>query len=312
VDTDEQQPQPGLRPLVGVAVVLGLVACALGIALVLRQPGTHPSASGVAAQTPGEQIVEAARGSSAAPMPTSTVAPPVAVPGATGTPVAETTTSIQTTVGLLAEAPRQARVQTPRPMVIGTLQAPPRPATADAGSPITAVAGGADAVAGGADAAPSASRSDASQSSASGEMYTGLPVALPPTAVLDGAELPVGPAGVRTDAARAFAQTLLRRALAQDAGLAEDPALRQVAEQALVDQLTLSIPTGRVVPTRLRRGSVTVQIDIVATQPMTTGASIRMFSSAGIPEIGIAVGIAGRIEPDYLPDLVAVAAVAYR
>ena len=117
---------------------------------------------------------------------------------------------------------------------------------------------------------------------------------------------------MKSDGARAFARTLLARAHAQDAGLVEDPALRQVAEQALIDKLTLSTPTGRVVPTRVRQGSVTVQIDIVATLPGTTGASLRVFPSTSVPAIGVAVGIAGRVEPDYLPDLVAVAAVAYR
>jgi hypothetical protein len=148
--------------------------------------------------------------------------------------------------------------------------------------------------------------------SVTGETYTGLPVAVPTTAVLDGAEMPVGPGGVRSDGGRAFAQVLLGRARAQDSGLVEDPALRQVAEQVLVDQLTVSTPTGRVVPTRVRQGSVTVQIDIVATLPGTAAASLQAFSSKSVPAVGIAVGVAGRVDPDYLPDLVAVAAIAYR
>jgi len=117
---------------------------------------------------------------------------------------------------------------------------------------------------------------------------------------------------VRTDGARAFAQTLLGRARTQDAGLLEEPGLRQLAEQALVNELTRSTPRGMVLPTRLRQGSVTVQIDVVATLPDATGATLRAFSMGRVPAIGVAVGVAGRVEPDYLPDLVAVAAVAYR
>jgi hypothetical protein len=161
-------------------------------------------------------------------------------------------------------------------------------------------------------APPSSIDAGGDQASVTGETYTGLPVAVPTTAVLDGAELPVGPGGVRSDGARAFAQVLLERARAQDSGLVEDPALRQMAEQALVDQISVSTPTGRVVPTRVRHGSVTVQIDIVATLPETAAASLHAFSSKSVPAIGIAVGVAGRVDPDYLPDLVAVAAIAYR
>src|SRR5205807_2377154 len=146
-------------------------------------------------------------------------------------------------------------VQTPRPLVIGTLQIPPQPTEAMAVLPTRA--GAAEAVDG---ALPKADGAN-SPPSTPGEPYTGLPVAVPSTAVLNGAELPVGPAGVQSDGARAFAQTLLARARAQDAGLVEDPALGQVAEQVLVDRLTVSTPTGRVVPTRVRQGSVTVQID---------------------------------------------------
>jgi hypothetical protein len=190
--------------------------------------------------------------------------------------------------------------------VIGTLQAPARPTDTAAVLPTSA---GAFELPEG---TPPTPEPGGDQPGTPGETYTGISVAVPATAVLEGAELPVGPAGVRSDGARAFAQILLGRARAHDAGLVDDPALRQVAEQALIDELTLSTPTGRVVPTRRRHGSVTVQIDIVATLPQTTGASLRVVSSASVPAIGVAIGVAGRVEPDYLPDLVAVAAVAYR
>jgi hypothetical protein len=197
-------------------------------------------------------------------------------------------------------------IQTPRPLVIGTLQAVPRPAATGAEPTSLSAARVLD------NAPPPAVDAGGVQASVTGETYTGLPVAVPTTAVLDGAELPVGPTGVRSDGARAFAQILLERARAQDSGLVEDRALRQVAEQALVEQLIILTPTGRVVPTRLRQGSVTVQIDIVVTLPETASASLQAFPSRSVPAIGIAVGVAGRVEPDYLPDLVAVAAIAYR
>jgi hypothetical protein len=305
VDSDQgQRSQAGVQPAVGVALVLGLMALMLGLGLLLRQAGGHPSRV-VAPQTPEEQRIADAPASTAARMPTSTVVLAVAVPAATATPTAEASgpvaTAVQQPIVSMAAAD-----QTPRPLVIGTLQAPPRPAGIAA--PLRTSAGAPEI----ADSPPAAVDAGNNPASALEETYTGLPVAVPATAVLQGVELPVGPSGVRSDGARAFAQTLLGRVRAQDSELVEDPVLRQVAEQALVDQLTVSTPTGRVVPTRVRRGSVTVQIDIVGTLPEITGVSLRVFPSASVPALGVAVGVAGRVEPDYLPDLVAVAAVAYR
>jgi hypothetical protein len=305
VDGNERQDrQPALRPAVGVALVVGLVALVLGFGLLLRQAGRHPSAF-VAPPTPAEQSIAGARASTVAPVPTSTVVLSVVVAARTATPTAEASGPIATTVPKPV-ALRQPSDQTPRPLVIGTFQTPPQPAEAVVQRPTGASAAQAPG------STPYAANGGGDQASVPGGTYTGLPVAVPATAVLNGAELPVGPAGVQSDGARAFARTLLGRARAQDSGLVEDPALRQAAEQALADQLTVSTPTGRVVPTRVRQGSVTVQIDIVATLPATASASLQVFPSTSVPAIGVAVGVAGRVEPDYLPDLVAVAAVAYR
>jgi hypothetical protein len=302
---ERQDRQPALRPAVGVALVVGLVALVLGFGLLLRQASRNPSAL-VAPQTPAEQRVAGTHVATAAPVPTSTIVLAVAVPAATGTPIAEARGPVATALPQPV-AVRQPPDQTPRPLVIGTLQTPPQAANKPVASrPIGVSSAQAS------DSTPSAADSGEDQASVPGQTYTGLPVAVPSTAVLNGAELPVGPAGVQSDGARAFARTLLGRARAQDSGLVDDPALRQVAEQALADQLTVSTPTGRVVPTRVRQGSVTVQIDIVATLPETASASLQLFPSASVPAIGVAVGIVGRVEPDYLPDLVAVAAVAYR
>ena len=92
----------------------------------------------------------------------------------------------------------------------------------------------------------------------------------------------------------------------------EELGLRQVAEQTLMNELARAVPMGMLRPVRLQRGSITVQIDVVATLPDTTTASLRLFRSGSVPAVGLAVGVAGRVEPDYLPDLVAVAAMAYR
>ncbi|MDQ6675368.1 MAG: hypothetical protein M3069_32325 [Chloroflexota bacterium] len=302
-----QHPQP-LRPLIGVALVLGLVALVLGAGLVLRQAGAHPSAL-VVVQTPEGRRATAAPGSTVASVPTSTVVLAVAVPAATGTPTVAAARPVRTLVAqqiMPARAPELELEKTPQPLVIGTLQTPPRHVETLAALPTP------DGAAPAPEGTLPPPESGGDQSTMAGGTYTGLPVAVPATAVLDGAELPVGPAGVRSDGARAFALALLGRARAQDAGLVEDLTLRQVAEQALVDALTISTPTGRVVPTRLRQGSITVQVDIVATLPVITGASLRVFPSASAPAIGVAVGVAGRVEPDYLPDLVAVTAIAYR
>ena len=304
VDGDERnQQRPGLRPAFGVAIVLGLMAVVLALGWVLRPTVPRASESAASGAAPATQDAAPAPGSAgqslAATMPT--------VAGeatrATTTPTVQGAGSVSTATTQPSET--TAFDRTPRPLAVGTVQVPPGPtedvaqltATADTGATGTA---------------PPAADGDANSTSALGETYTGLPVALPTTAVLGGAEVPVGPASVRTDGARAFAQTLLGRARTQDAGLLEEPGLRQLAEQALVNELTRSTPRGMVLPTRLRQGSVTVQIDVVATLPDATGATLRAFSMGRVPAIGVAVGVAGRVEPDYLPDLVAVAAVAYR
>ncbi len=139
-----------------------------------------------------------------------------------------------------------------------------------------------------------------------------LPVELPSSAVLDGAEVLVGPDGVRTAGARAFARTLLQRAQARVVHPNEEPALQQVAEEVLADELARAQIAGLLRPTRLRQGDVTVQVDLVATLPNTRTATMPLPSGGRVTSVGIAAGVAQRTDPDYLPDLVAVAAVAYR
>ena len=139
-----------------------------------------------------------------------------------------------------------------------------------------------------------------------------LPVDLPSVVALGGADVPVGPDGVQTTGARAFAQVLLARAQDRDPGLAEDPALRQIAKDALIEKLALAQVTGLPRPVRLRRGAVLVQIDVVGALPDTSSSALQLFPSTSVPTVGVAVGVSQRAEPGYLPDLVTVAAVAYQ
>jgi len=285
VDLDQgHDPQPGLPPAIGVAVVVGLVALVLSVGLVLRQAGSHPTGA-LAVQTPGVHQTAAAPASTAAPVVTSTIVLAIAVPASTGTPTARDLGLIRTPVVEQGARTPALLDQTPVPLVIGTLRTPPRPAATSAAQRASADAAGAT------DSPPLGP--DSSGAHPPEETYTGLPVALPATAVLDGAELPVGPAGVQSDGARAFARMLLARAHAHEAGLVEDPTLRQVAEQALIDRLTLSTPTGRMVPTRVRQGSVTVQsqgnvlidgpiLNPTGTTTISSGGSILQDSPLGV------------------------------
>jgi hypothetical protein len=138
-----------------------------------------------------------------------------------------------------------------------------------------------------------------------------LPVALPTSAMLGGVLIPIGPDGVRSAGADAFAHTLLVRAQQRRPDLVEDTSLRDVAKLVLTDQLGLAQQRGAPTPARVQRGSVTVQVEVVATLPDTQTAALQAIGgSVGV--VGVATGISHRVEPNYLPDLVAVAAVAYR
>lgn len=143
---------------------------------------------------------------------------------------------------------------------------------------------------------------------------TDSPVALdlPSIVALGGADVAVGPDGVQTSGARTFAQSLLARAHDRDPDVADDPALRQIAESELMNQLALAELTGMPHPARLVRGSVIVQIEVVGPLTDTHSAALRLPSSRSVPAVGLAVGVVQRAEPGYLPDLVTVAAVAYR
>ncbi len=114
-----------------------------------------------------------------------------------------------------------------------------------------------------------------------------LPVALPSSAMLGGVLITVGPEGVGSAGADAFAHTLLVRAQQRRPDLGEDSSLRDVAKLVLADQLG------------------------VATLPDTQTAALQAIGgSVGV--VGVAAGLSHRVEANYLPDLVAVAAVAYR
>jgi hypothetical protein len=138
-----------------------------------------------------------------------------------------------------------------------------------------------------------------------------LPVALPSSAMLGGVLIPVGPEGVGSAGADAFAHTLLVRAQQRRPDLGEDASLRDVAKLVLADQLGLALQRGAPAPARVQRGGVTVQVEVVATLPDTQTAALQAIGgSVGV--VGVAAGLSHRVEANYLPDLVAVAAVAYR
>jgi hypothetical protein len=138
-----------------------------------------------------------------------------------------------------------------------------------------------------------------------------LPVTLPSSALLGGVLITVGPEGVSSAGADAFAHTLLVRAQQRRPDLGEDASLRDVAKLVLADQLGMALQRGAPAPARVQRGGVTVQVEVVATLPDTQTAALQAIGgSVGV--VGVAAGLAHRVEPNYLPDLVAVAAVAYR
>ena len=138
-----------------------------------------------------------------------------------------------------------------------------------------------------------------------------LPVALPSSAMLGGVLIPVGPEGVGSAGADAFAHTLLMRAQQRRPDLGEDASLRDVAKLVLADQLGLALQRGAPAPARVQRGGVTVQVEVVATLPDTQTAALQAIGgSVGV--VGVAAGLSHRVEANYLPDLLAVAAVAYR
>jgi len=294
-----------MRPVAAVGLVLAILMLVLGSGWLLRQSGSRQTQPGLsptvqaARPTPPIEGVVAPDATMSAPAATS-----AAVPLAIGTLVGVRETARP--AGAAASG-SEAVEATSTPTLAAAEQHSGVPAAQNGapGPPISAAEAQAPS------AAPAAADDGVAQAEPGGT-YTGLPVALPVNAVLQGAEVPVGPNSVQSAGARAFAQRLLTRAQTQDPNLVEELGLRQVAEQTLMNELARAVPIGMLRPVRLQQGSITVQIDVVATLPDTTTASLRLSRSGSVPAVGLAVGVAGRVEPDYLPDLVAVAAVAYR
>ncbi len=130
----------------------------------------------------------------------------------------------------------------------------------------------------------------------------------PDSVLVDGAAVPPGPDGVVSDGARAFARRLTARLLAGWGHRLEDAAeLDALAEQFLGQQLAQGYPT---VGVRQGMGGA-VRIEPLAVLPATPEVRLSP-PPPHAQSVGVAVGVARRAEPGYAPDLVLVAAVAYR
>lgn len=135
---------------------------------------------------------------------------------------------------------------------------------------------------------------------------------LPVSANLGGSLIPVGPEGVMAQGAVRFAQALAQRARTvagrplSDEGVLDDLARRVLTEQ-LAGARERGYPQGDVV----QRDGATVRVELVAALPHTNGVVLTSLPK-DTQAVGVAVGVAQRMEPGYLPDLVVVAAVSYR
>ena len=295
-----ERVESGLRPGVAAAVVLCLLGLVLGAGFVLARQVTEHQA-----------LPATSTGVRTAPTRADQATPPARV---APTPAPGATTASAPRAGTAQPA---ATLATPPPTVDAVVPVADRgsadDATAVVGHPSIGLVGDA----GGASGATTEDGGSAPDRVETANTIpdvsaSSLPVALPSVVALDGADVPVGPGGVQTAGARAFAQVLLVRAQDRDPGLAEDPALRQIAEDALMDELASAQLTGLPRPVRLRRSAALVQIDVVGALPDTSSSALQLFPSTIVSFVGVAVGVAQRTESGYLPDLVTVAAVAYR
>jgi hypothetical protein len=136
----------------------------------------------------------------------------------------------------------------------------------------------------------------------------GVHVQWPDEVLLDGTLIPLGQHGVTSDGARAFARKLTARLLGVYGGrLTEDAQLDGLAEQALVEQFRHGYPWAATV----QNGSAVVRFEQLAVLP--DQPSVRLVAlPVGAHAVGVAVGVAERVESPYLPDLVVLAAVAYQ
>ena len=132
-------------------------------------------------------------------------------------------------------------------------------------------------------------------------------VSWPDAVTLDGQDIPPGSGGVTSDGARAVARTLSQRLLAVYGSRLSDAAeLDALAEQTLAEQLVHGYPATSVV----RQGADGVLFEMLGVLPQPPQFRLAP-PPPQVQRVGVAVGVAQRTEPGYLPDLVAVAAVAY-
>jgi hypothetical protein len=127
----------------------------------------------------------------------------------------------------------------------------------------------------------------------------------PDSALLDGTAVPLGAAGVQSAGGRAFARKLVQFSLTNKSGLVEAPDLDALAERALIEQLRNegAVPSGSV-----QQAGALVRFHMLGALPWPP--DLRLPPPTG-QRIGAAAAVAKRIEPEYLPDLVVVAALAY-
>jgi hypothetical protein len=303
---DARGSRSGLSAAAGVVAMLAVVAIVLGAGFLLTRQLLQAGVSSTTteASSPDRLLARSE------PQATATLAAPVGKTGSTAasesaeTPVvvpirisvgdaqqsaaAETGTSGSTSPGLTP-------VRGALPTAVASERAPrsSAPSTSDANTSVLDSVGG--------------SQNSATQLN----LTVPLPVALPSSAMLGGVLIPVGPEGVGSAGADAFAHTLLMRAQQRRPDLGEDASLRDVAKLVLADQLGLALQRGAPAPARVQRGGVTVQVEVVATLPDTQTAALQAIGgSVGV--VGVAAGLSHRVEANYLPDVVAVAAVAYR
>jgi hypothetical protein len=132
-------------------------------------------------------------------------------------------------------------------------------------------------------------------------------VSWPDAVTLDGQEVPVGDHGVTSDGARALARKLSGRLIAVYGGrLADTAELDALAEQTLAEQLAHGYPSTSVV----EQGVDGVRFEPLGVLPQQPELRLAP-PPPQVQRVGVAVGVAQRADPGFLPDLVVVAAVAY-
>ena len=306
--------EPLLSPLRALAIFAVAILALLGGGSLLvgqltqARAGGAGASAGVVATATTERLSPSGAQPTAAAVPAGATVQVSATLLPTTVPVARLATPPVGQQELAASTGPVASIPVPGELGSAAASAAPRPSHGQTGLGQSAAVNVGDAPTGD-DRQPAASETEPM---AAAVAAPGQGPGLPRSANLGGSLVPVGPGGVTAPGALRFAQVLAqgaRTAVRRPVG--SDPALDELARRVLGEELAGAQQRGYPQGDVLSRDGATVRVEVVTVLPQTNTVKLSALPR-DTQALGVAAGVAQRIQPGFLPDLVVVAAVSYR